>query len=140
MGRFILTNGVKMQTLWIYHFSLIVAAADKPAANNFACQLTGDPPGADNFSIPLSADGTGDPTHWACDIRVTEGMREGMEPVFEQGLLASLQFWRCDALTNMLQATTSATAIQHIGLDWDLTHSLKDAGLMVIPPPAPPIP
>ena len=121
-----------MQTLWIYHFVLIVSADDLDAANAAACALTGDPPGSQNFSIPLSADGTGDPTHWACSIVTTEAIRQSMEPVFEAGLLASLQFWRSDALTSMLQATTSPTALQHIGLGWNLDHSLRDAGLKII--------
>jgi hypothetical protein len=124
-----------MSTIWIYRFSLIVSAAEKATANYAAQQLTGDPPGSDNFSIPLSADGTGDPTHWACSIAVTEVIRQGMEPLFEAGLLTSLQFWRTDSQSHMLQATTSPDALQHIGLGWDMAHSLKDAGLQIIAPP-----
>ena len=118
-----------MESAWKYRFHLVIAAEDQAEANIVAALVDPDLEGRRSFMLPLSRDGQGPATHFAALSLATEAMLATMEKALVAGALPSLRFWRMDAESEALQATSSPTARISLGEAWDWADTLVDCDL-----------
>lgn len=116
--------------LWIYRHTLIIAVAEKNAIGNAAKAITGKLADAGIQTVQLSTTGNAPVTHWGSSGATTEAIRSAMEAVL--GSFTTLNFWRMDINTNVLQLTNCAASQGRVGQVITWQDCLTDVGLQVI--------
>ena len=92
---------------WPYRHIVIVAAADRAAANLVAASIDPDD-GSGTFGVPLSADGSGPATHFGCSGLSDDVIAGAMydADVADPPVLPSVQWWRLDAVGLLIDSNT----------------------------------
>lgn len=67
---------------------LLIADADRKAANEAARQLDPDPACGDTFIVALSASGKEPPTHWVTQVRLTDSGLKAVSDLISSGTFA----------------------------------------------------
>lgn len=123
---------------WIYRYYIIVPTAVKDMANQLA-MLIG--PGGimenNTFgSIKLSPNGLEPITHYACSLLATEAMKNAMFNVLGSHPEIPFIWYKLDAVTEVIQASSSQTILDAINNQqvWSWSATLADLGLSVILP------
>ncbi len=118
-----------MQSDWIYRQYALVAAADQDAANSACAAASGNPADGQTFAVPLSPTGEGPATHYGCSSALTESLRQALLGQLQVAPVASLLFWRTDAATGALLATSHAGSQGSVGQPWSWEQTLAALGL-----------
>ena len=111
-----------------YRHIIIVSDADRAAGNQAAAGIDPDVGGALTFAVPLSPTGAEPATHWGCSSLTTEAMRQAMEGA--EVVLPSVCWWRLDAATGLLLATSTEHGV--MGEEWTWADALAAMGLQVV--------
>ncbi|RCS43942.1 hypothetical protein DTL42_18320 [Bremerella cremea] len=112
---------------WPYRHIILVAAADREAANAIAASIDPDD-GSGTFGIPLSPTAAEPATHYGCSTASEFAMAEAM---FEaQPVLSSVKWWRLEAASGQLIDSNTLHGLP--GQRWTWSDALQAANLLPI--------
>lgn len=112
---------------WPYRHLIIVAAAEREAANALAATIDPDD-GSGTFGVPLSASGLEPVTHYGCSTVSEFAMAEAMYNV--QPTLPSVQWWRLQSASGQLIDSNTLHGLP--GQRWTWSDALQAANLLSI--------